>query len=155
MGCVVRPAEQTPSPLLEFPSKAQLSEPPADKLSLKKDASNDLEAPIILFSATDVSGKPEAEHWSTELEAKNPTMEIISRWDDGSRYLAYVKFINATTEDITANVHLYAYDQMGRLVRAEVEANAYFRRGSIIIKQYTFTKRGREVRWIINMSGRK
>lgn len=154
-GCVSKPtvADENQSPrLFEIPPRpAEMVAEAKTDLQSQADSDDRLQ----FFTAVDASGKPEKKDLSDEFEMTSISMKVISQWDDGVRYWAVIEFTNATKEDVTANLHLYAYDRLGRLIRAEHEANVYFRQGSILTKQYTFTKRGREVRWLIHLTGRR
>jgi hypothetical protein len=156
-SCIIRPVDDPPLQLLElsqnFATPSE-SESPNNTNCQPVGEPNHAHDPIIFFSTLDLTGKPQTEDWSKELEIKNIQMEVISEWDDGNRYIAIVRFVNTNKDDVVANLHLYAYDRLGRLVRTEFEGNVYFRRSSVFTKQYTFTKKGREVRWIINLTGK-
>jgi hypothetical protein len=153
-GCTTRPIqeESMPAQFLQIPAKPQ-QDHSREKSPLS--ASQRQDEPVVFFSAVEQSGKPEQQDVCEDLEVQNISMAIISQWDDGSKYWVVIRFINANKEDVTANLHVYAYDRLGRLVRTEFEGSVYFRQGTMLTKQYTFPKRGREVRWLLYLTGRR
>lgn len=166
-GCIIRPAEEpTKSKLLQLPepepARATEEETPQDKPPASCDLPEDRgeilapgeEEPIVMFSAIDPTGIPEEQHWSEELGSGKIVMKKISEWDDGSRYHVTISFTNSTDESVNANLNLYAYDRLGRLVRSEFAGSINFRPRSVFALEYNFAKRGREVRWILNLTGK-
>lgn len=155
MGCATKPlVEPEPaSPLFVIPQKPATGSVTETADSLQADSNDNLA--ILDANKLDLTGAPSHYDWSEEQAVTSIKMAVLSCGDDGSRYWAIIKFTNDNKEDVTANLHLYAYDKIGRLVRTEFEGSVYFRQGSIMTKQYSFTKRGREVRWLLNLTGRR
>ena len=123
------------------------------KTEVKKELDVDRDK-IELILAPDLKGKPQKQDWAYGVPIKNVSMEIVSMWDDGSNYRVTIQFDNSEGPSITASVTLFAYDRMGRLLRTD-NFEKYFREGTISTTLYTFAKTGKEVRWVLTLTGKK
>ncbi|NUM36996.1 MAG: hypothetical protein HUU50_20845 [Candidatus Brocadiae bacterium] len=154
-ACTVKPWQQeTPSEFLQLPIAKDNEN---FDLKEKKDQEKRVEiflSPEQLEEGTEKDYTPQKDSAILELTDKNILMEVISYWDDGSSYKMVVQFINPTGEGINLNLNLYAYNKIGKLIRTQF-SGIYFRPFSAMTQEFSFTKRGNEVRWLINLTGKK
>ncbi len=157
-GCVVKPwQEDMPSELLQLPVGKNLENSDVEKTKTDEKRIEIFLSPEQIYpknSLNEYQYSPQKDSALLEITDKNILMEVLNHWDDGSSYKILVQFINPTGEGINLNLNLYAYNRIGKLVRTQF-SSIYFRPFSAMTQEFSFTRRGSEVRWLINLSGKK
>lgn len=144
-ACIRKPIEEK-----EKTSRQWMNIPSPDTNRLVPNRAKEKEN-ILIFSAPDQSGGSSAK--IKDGASKDIEIKLIGFREDIAAYTAIIQFENKTVNTIMTTLNFYVYDSNAKLVRIDTDQNFMVRGTGMAIREF-FLKKGIEVRWIIEITGK-